>query len=63
MKKKFKNYRFEYYSYPADFFESIGNALALLGNFFCFDISREPISTLGLNKKRKKKESKELNRS
>jgi len=63
MEKKFKKHWLGYYSYPSDFFESIGNALALLGNFFSFEVGIETKSSFGLSKKRKKIESKDTNRT
>jgi hypothetical protein len=44
MEKKIKKHWLESYTYPSDFFEAIGNALAVLGNLFMFS-SENDINT------------------
>jgi hypothetical protein len=37
MEKRIKKHWLEYYAYPSDFFESIGEALTVLGNLYTFN--------------------------
>lgn len=62
MEKKVKKHWLEFYVYSSDFFEGMGTALTLFGNFLSFNVNRQSKSNNTSGKKGREMDTVDIDR-